>query len=103
MLSGVITKKQYDVSVKAYEDNNDEYGAFEKATKVVINKESVTVYFENKSVFDDWWEDFTDATVIYGFNLSSEDNPTGDDEPTEIGLIMESVHDSLQAQIYNFN
>lgn len=97
MLSGVITKNQYDVSVKAYKDNDDEYGAFEKATNVEINGESVTVYFENKAVFDDWWGDFTDGTVAYGFNVK------GDGEPTAIGLIMESVHDDLQAQIYHFD
>ncbi|TYC48808.1 hypothetical protein ESZ50_07985 [Weissella muntiaci] len=91
MLSGVITEDQYDVSTKAYKKNNDNLGAFDKATNVQKKDGRVEVYFENYKVFKEWFDDFTDATVAYGFNSEGE--------PTKIGLIMESVHDDLFDQI----
>jgi len=87
MITAKITKAEYDQSIAYHKES------FDLVTDVTINGNDVILSFADDDVFNEWYDDYTDATVVIGFDIH------GTNEPTEVGLFMERIHDSVFAQV----
>lgn len=86
MITATISKEQYDKSINYYDKS------FDLVTNVAVEQDHVILHFTDES-FDEWYDDYTDATVAIGFDVAE----TG--EPTDVGLFMERIHDTVFNQV----